>query len=244
MKKRPVTLEELYSLTPTVLKEMMTEFVRRSVECRKVDAESQQTACLLLAVRSVSLLCGMGLLLRPTTLDSYEVLNRAFLESRDLLMTFRFNDRQAREKVGYWFQGKYDRSWKADHQKCEEFLHRRGASQLELRTRWSMVTTLSHPTKYAAENSAVGLDICITGRAKAEDLSDSMMIKRADYLLSIARLIMAVTFDLKGWAPLGCDPHRMPTVEPFRENAEIIALPLVNRPQKHGLPVGSYRSKK
>jgi hypothetical protein len=48
----------------------------------------------------------MEAVLGPETIDSYEVLGRAHLEARDLLMTFRFDDENARQKVRYWFGGK------------------------------------------------------------------------------------------------------------------------------------------
>ena len=77
-------------LAPTAIKELTAELFRRGDECMKADETSQSTACFLLALRLASLLCGMGLLLKPSTRDSYDVLARSFMESRDLLLTFRF----------------------------------------------------------------------------------------------------------------------------------------------------------
>jgi hypothetical protein len=54
----------------------------------------------------------MGIMLGPETSDSYEVLCRAHLEARDLLMTFRFDDEGARNKIRYWFAGTADSAWK------------------------------------------------------------------------------------------------------------------------------------
>src|ERR1039457_7093208 len=75
---------------------------------------------MFLALRSVSLLCGMAPLLQPARRDSCDVLVRSLLESTDLLMHFRFDDGGTRKKIEYWFAGKTDNAWKADHNKCEK----------------------------------------------------------------------------------------------------------------------------
>ena len=106
-------LEELLTAAPTVLEEMVREFVRIANVHGQADKQSQATACSLLAIRSVSLLCSMGLLLRPSTLDGYDVLARSFLESRDLLTTFRFDNEGARKQIHAWFAGK--EGWKPKH---------------------------------------------------------------------------------------------------------------------------------
>ncbi len=106
-------MEELLNSAPTVLTELTTEFVRRYSEEMDKDPKSQTIACLLLAMRSASLLCAAGRLLDPRTLDGLEVMKRAFLEARDLLMTFRFNEKGIKDKVEYWFEGKLDNSWNA-----------------------------------------------------------------------------------------------------------------------------------
>lgn len=68
-------------------------------ECFDLDINSQHAACFLLAIRSASLLRGMEALLRPDTFDSWDVLMRAFLESRDILLTFRFDDEGTRKHI-------------------------------------------------------------------------------------------------------------------------------------------------
>ena len=93
-----------------------------AMKCLKADKTSQSAAHMFLALRSVSLLCGMAPLLQPATRDSCDVLLRSLLESTDLLMHFRFDDDGTRKKIEYWFAGKTDNAWKADHNKCEEFM--------------------------------------------------------------------------------------------------------------------------
>ena len=138
-----------------MLTELTTEFVRRYSEEMDKDPKSQTIACLLLAMRSASLLCAAGRLLDPRTLDGLEVMKRAFLEARDLLMTFRFNEKGIKDKVEYWFEGKLDNSWNADRKRCEQFLERQNLPGAEFAKPWSSQSALTHPTKYAAQNSAV-----------------------------------------------------------------------------------------
>jgi hypothetical protein len=50
----------------------------------------------------------------------------------------------------------------------------------------------------------------VTGRAHAEEVSDEMKMKRADFIMAIARFIFAVTVELPGWISLGTVYKRMP----------------------------------
>jgi hypothetical protein len=80
----------------------------------------------------------------------------------------------------------------------------------------------------------------VAGRQQIEAFAH----KKADYLASISRLIMAVTYDLPGWISLGCDENRMRHVEDFRAQAEQITAPILNAPVNHGLPETSIRTAK
>jgi hypothetical protein len=46
-------------------------------ECLQADDHSQLSACYLLALRSVSIITSMNVLLRPTMIDGFDVLARA-----------------------------------------------------------------------------------------------------------------------------------------------------------------------
>lgn len=234
--------DQLLILAPAVLKELASEFVRRGDECLNAGKNSQLTACMLLALRSASLLCGMGLLLKSATRDSCDVLARSLLESTDLLMHFRFDDEGTRTKIGYWFAGKSDSAWKADHHKCEDFMRRLGEGETGLATRWSAMTALSHPTVYAAQNSAKNVAGWVTGLAKTESVTDTMEPKIADYLTSISKLIVIATFDLPGWVPLGFDLGRIPTAEQFQKECKTAVGPIKAIHGDISLPEGSYRS--
>jgi hypothetical protein len=89
-----MTKDKLLLSAPRVIRELGAEFVRRGHECMLADQESQFTACFLLACRATSLLCGIGSLLKPNCRESLDVLMRAYIETRDLLMTFRFDDKE------------------------------------------------------------------------------------------------------------------------------------------------------
>jgi hypothetical protein len=237
-----MTFDELLMLAPVVINELATEFVRRGDECLKADKTSQLTACMFLALRSISLLWGMVPLLQPATRDSCDVLVRSLLESTDLLMHFRFDDEGTRKKIGYWFAGGTDNAWKADHNKCEEFMRRLGQGELQLATRWSAMTALSHPTVYAAQNSAKNVAGWVTGLAKRESFAEAMEPKIADYLTSISKLIVVATFDLPGWVPLGFDLSRIPTTDQFQRECKAAIGSIQAKHQKITLPEGSYRS--
>ena len=99
-------INDVIVAAPDALAELTRELVRRGDEEYKKDNESQLTACLLLAIRSASLLLGITRLIEPETHDGEEVLLRGFLEARDLLLTFRFDHKGTRTKVAYWFAGK------------------------------------------------------------------------------------------------------------------------------------------
>lgn len=188
-------MNDLLLNAPAVISELTRELVRRGNEEYQRDPKSQISACFLLGIRSASLLCGMGKLLAPQTRDSLEVLSRGFLEARDLLMTFRFDHEGTRKKIAYWFAGNFDNSWKAEHRKCEEFMDKLGHTGSEFAKRWSMMTTLAHPTRFAAENSAACATIWAAYPPRSENYVMAMEPKIADYLTCIATLIIIATHD-------------------------------------------------
>jgi hypothetical protein len=220
----------------------MKEFVRRGDEEYIIDSTSQLSACFLLAIRSASLLCGIYRLHTPQTRDSVEVLSRAFLESRDLLLTFRFDHKGTRDKVRYWFAGNMGSSWKAEHTKCERYMDRLGHSGTEFAKRWSMSTTLAHPTRFAAQNSAACATLWAASRPRPMDLHhDSMESKLADYLTCVATLIILATHDLPDLVSLRCDLQFLPNADSFQERVFNIAVPILDKTKEGNLPPGSYR---
>jgi len=235
-------INDVIVAAPDALAELTRELIRRADEEYKKDKESQLTACFLLAIRSASLLLGIVRLIEPETHDSVAVLLRAFLEARDLLLTFRFDHKGTRDKIGYWFARKVDSSWKAEHTKCEELMARIGFGGSEFGKRWSMTTTLAHPTVFAAENSAVCASSWAGDPPRALDFQTMMQAKVADYLACIVSLIVIATYDLPELVSLGCDPERMPNIDSFRANAFAVSKPILDSLKDGDLPLGSYRS--
>jgi hypothetical protein len=235
-----VTIDDLLRDAPKVLGGLTRELFQRADQVMRADARSQLTACLQLGLRSASIMHGLERVLDLQTLDSYETLNRAALEARDLLMHFRFNDKGTREKIGYWFAGAKDNAWKADHTKIEEFLTRQGALGIQLGVNWSKVSVLTHPTKYAADNSTAVAVHRMTGRMNGLNITQ----KRADYVVGLSRLIMAAAYNLPGWISLGLNHANMPWMESFCQNAELVGGPIVNAPVDQPLPEHSIRPPK
>jgi hypothetical protein len=242
MEQSSVSLRELLDRVPLVLTELSTEFYRVGGRCLDIDPNSQISACFLLGFRSTSLLWGMKSLLEPASRDSWDVLVRSFMETRDLLLTFRFDDDGIRNTIQTWFKGLNDSTWRARHKKTEEFVKKIGGGDTELAKRWSAFSALSHPTVHAAKHSTSLVVTRVTGRP--ENYHEAMNPKIADYLASIGTLIVATTFDeFRELVPLGCDLNRMPNVEPFRLSVAQAVPRVLGVHNKIALPPDSYRSK-
>jgi hypothetical protein len=237
-----MTMDDILVSAPGILGELMRELIRRGDEEYQKKPTSQASACFFLAIRSASLLCGMGKLMQPQTRDSLKVLARGYLESRDLLMTYRFDDQGIRNKIAYWFEGKIGTSWKAEHSRCEQFMEKLGYSGSEFAKKWSQITTLAHPTRFAAENSASCSTLWAAMPPRIDDYNTMMEPEIADYLTGIATLIVIATYDLPTQISLSCDLKRMPNIDTFRQNVLDVAVPILNKNKEGDLPPVSYRS--
>jgi hypothetical protein len=235
-----VTVDDVLKDAPKVLDALTRELFWRADDAMRANAKSQLTACLQLGLRSASIMHGMDRVLDLHTLDSYETLNRAAIEAKDLLMHFRFDDKGTRDRIAYWFAGAKDNAWKANHAKVEGFLKMQGALDAQLGLSWSRVSALTHPTMYASENSTVVIVHRTTGLLNGLNIEQ----KRADYVVGIARLFLAAVWDFPGWIPLGLNHANMPSFQSFCLNAELIGGPIVNAPVSHPLPEHSIRPPK
>ena len=149
------------------------------------------------------------------------------MEARNLLVDFRFDDDETRQRIQRWFRG---REWRADHKRCEAFLNHLSGGETELARRWGMFSTLSHPTVAACRNSTAMTVSWVTHRP--EDSVAAMEAKVADYLTSVVTLIIATTFDFSGWISLQCELGRMPHDEPFRARVKEIVAPILGRSEQ------------
>ncbi len=210
-----LTFEELLALVPAAMAEMRQEFIRKSHEYRVAEGPtSQRFACFMLALRALSLCRAMGTLLAPETLDSYDVLLRAFLESRDLLTTFRFENEKTKRRVHDWFKGKGN-TWTPEHKAVEGFLNLVGANDLQLARRWGRFSALSHPTFAAAKNSNALIAAPMSSE-RVRSIAASLDEKRFDYVNSLMSLYIGMCVEAPGWVHLGCEQQRMLRAEALR----------------------------
>lgn len=223
-----VTLQDLYIEVPVALREMECEFFGVGGGHFDRDMASQETACFMLAIRAASMLTTMGRVLEADSFDAYDVLQRAFMETRDLLSTFRFDRDETRKRIRTWFKGKEKDAWKADHAVCERFLNSVGAKELQLARKWGMFSALSHPTQKAVFNSVAVRGASFSAR-KRRELVSILEEKAADYITAALTLLVTTSFELKGWVPLGCDLNRMQTAERLRIAAPPAVMPVLAR---------------
>lgn len=62
---------------------------------------------------------------------------------------------------------------------------------------------------------------------REDEILDLLRPKVADYIVSVASLIFAATFEAPAWITLGCDLNRMPTAEQFRVDTAAIAVSIL-----------------
>lgn len=133
------------------LNELEREFLRVGAEkCRCLEEPSQLSAFLRLGVRAVSLVRGMLPLLGPNTLDSFDAVRRAFLETWQLQFEFRLTG--SSEKTARWFEDQ-GRSWAPDPQKIADFIESLGRKRPKFGREYGDLSELAHPTAKATANS-------------------------------------------------------------------------------------------
>jgi hypothetical protein len=99
---------------------------------------------------------------------------------------------------------------------------------------------IAHPTVYAANNSTAITLHRLVGAPIGLDLN----MKRADYVVGVSRLAMAVVYNFRGWINLGVNDQDIPSLQEFWPHAETIAGALLNQPVPRPLPEHSYRAPK
>jgi hypothetical protein len=234
-----MTVHDLIPNAPEVLSELSAEYLRAVELATTADPRSQRSACLLLAMRCASILHGIKQLLMPETADCADLLARSFLEARDLLFTFRFDDESTRKKIHAWFEGKGDGAWKPNHQRCEDYLRSIGGGESELGIRWSMLSALSHSTNVAAANSARVVEWRIKGTQAPSPIASD--VKVADYLLSFASLFALTAGEQPTWISLGLDPARLKRSVLFSLMAAKVSEPILDATRENRLPGDRYK---
>jgi hypothetical protein len=133
-------------------------------------------------------------------------------------------------------------TWKAEHKRCEAYFEKLGYGGSEFAKRWSAITTLAHPTRYAAQNSVNCVTLWAANPPRQDDYVSMMEPEIADYLTSIASLIILATHDLPGLISLNLDLSRMPNIDQFRANVYAIAVPILDKNKEGDLPAEGYRA--
>jgi hypothetical protein len=234
-----VTIHDLIPDAPEVLRELSAEYLRAAEIATTADPRSQRSACLLLALRSASILHGISQVLSPEAVDSADLLARGFLEARDLLLTFRFDDEGTRRKIYAWFEGKGDGAWKPNHQRCEDYIRSMGGGESELEIRWSMQSALSHSTYVAATNSSRVVERRIKGPEAPSSIAYD--VKVADYLLAFASLFALTAGEQPTWISLSLDPARMNRSILFSLMAAKVSEPILDATRDNRLPGDRYK---
>lgn len=89
-------------------------------------------------------------MLGPDTLDSFDAVRRAFLESWQLQFEFRLTG--SSEKTARWFDGQGG-SWSPDPQKIADFIESLGRKRPKYGREYGDLSELAHPTAQATVNS-------------------------------------------------------------------------------------------
>jgi hypothetical protein len=223
-----MNFEDVFEEAPKVLDELTRELLNRADRAIRKNEHSQLTACLQLALRSASMTFGMARVLDVHTLDSYETLTRAASEAISLSMRFRFPDEGTKHRVACWFAGLGSNCWKTDQIKIDRFLLQQDSIQITRGYDWSNTSIAPAPTKCQADSSTVVIVDRLEGRPHAWNFKH----KRADYVLTISRLILATAYNFPGWISLGlADVTRY---QWFRREADVAAASVLGvSPNQH-----------
>ena len=202
---------------------LQNELHSRFVECYNQNKSSRASVCLLLGIRSSSMLAGCGLLQHPATLDSWDVLMRAHMEAINLFLDFRIVDANSDRRMKVWLKGKD--AWKADHTKVEVWVKEKTGGDSRLNLMWGLFSKLTHPTHQACRNSVAAIEM----RMAPGNQHDVLRHKMINYMGSLAGLIAVATNDDSGLVALDLDDGKMPDAEQFRLDCNIL-VPYLNHP--------------
>jgi hypothetical protein len=218
------------------LEELEKEYLRiGSARCKYLEDRSQLSAFLLLGIRSVSLLRAMTHLLQLDTLDSYDSVRRAFVESWQLQFELRLRGSETRAQD--WFREKND-AWKPNIAKLEEFIKKDGHSPAGLGREWGLLSEKSHPTYAAASDSCA----IVTARRGISSVSghlrEEQQALESDYCGLLVRQI---------WLTLDGDSEFMsiPMERGFLKTCEELHRTYVHFLEEHGTEnkTGEHREK-
>jgi hypothetical protein len=217
-----MNFEDAFEEAPKVLDKLTRELLSRADRAVRKNERSQLTACLLVALRSASMAFGMARVLDVHTLDSYETLTGAASEAIGLLMRFRFADEGTKHRTACWFAGLGSGCRKTDQTKVDRFLSQQDLIGITPVCDWGTASLTSLPTKYQADSSTA----VIVDRLEERPDAWNFKSKRADYILTTSRLILATAYDFRGWIPLGL--AGVERYQLFRREADLVAASILS----------------
>jgi len=127
-----------------------------AAKCNSMKDETQLCAFLMLGVRSISLLGGLFLLLNRDTIDTHEIVRRAYWETYTLQFEFRL--KKSEQRTGDWFSNEAD-AWKAKKKVIQQYFEKPSGSNRGIGFLYGALTGVAHPTKDAANNSVASVSI-------------------------------------------------------------------------------------
>lgn len=197
------------------LNELEAEYLRVGAErCKCLEEKTQLSAFLFLGIRCVSLLKAMLGLLRPDSLDAYDSVRRAFLESWMLQFEFRLAD--TNPKAGKWFLGDAG-TWAADKKKLDQFFGENKQEQRGFGREYGELSEVSHPTFAACSNSVAIVSILRGMNENESLLHKSLSDLLLDYAGLLHRQIWLTLLRKEGLVEIGVGPDKLKTCSEFSE---------------------------
>lgn len=177
---------------------------------------------IFLLIRATSLFRSVLSELAHGSLDAYDAVRRAYLETWLLAFDLRLEASQA--KAARWHTGQ-PQSWSPDIQRLQEYLRLQGITEPMLGHDYGGVSEVVHPTRAAAENSvAVVTAKHGDGAALASVIEARRNFESRDVPMMMYRFIWLVLEERAGLINTGVDPKAMATaVRYVNEYAKTLA---------------------
>jgi len=178
-----------------ILNELEIEYLRLgSTVCHNLEDKTPLSAFLLLGLRSTGLLKSLLLLLQPSTaMAGCDAVERAFLETSQLQLEFRFLD--ATDKIKQWFAGRPD-SWKSDKGKLNTFVQAQKGTGFG--REYGDFSTTTHPTIDACRHSVALVTSSRRINSNSQQLQHTLEVRSGNYANLVFREV---------WTALMVEPH-------------------------------------
>jgi hypothetical protein len=203
-----------YKIFAGFLDEAEAELLKiMAARCNDASDHSQLAAVLFLLIRANSLLRSALSILEEGRLDAYDAVRRAYWESWALAFEFRLEGSQP--KVTHWHTDK-NKFGIPDIKKIETYMKLRGIPAPLLGKDYGGLCEVAHPTKSAAENSAV---IVVASRGGDTVASRSLIEAKGAFEQeqpeTMYRFLWLIIEERKGLTEINSDLAALPTAHKF-----------------------------